>query len=272
MKRDEHRAGGREVEWWQDGGGFFGKPYMEGDDSIEGFRAEPMSLLERTRSEVEGIINLLGLAGRQRVLDVPCGYGRHSNELARRGFDVVGVDINREELAVARRSSVGGAGAVRFETCDMRDIRYREEFDVVLNLFFSFGFFESDEDNDGCIRRFHEALRPGGRFVMHTDVHIPRLLRGEHKFQETRSLRSGRVLRIDERFDAGRCRIEGTWTLQDPDGSSIALRRYSQRVYTYDEFAEKCRAAGFGAVRGWADWDGGGLEDTSDMMIIVATK
>lgn len=259
------------LEWWQDGGGFFGRGYMEGDDSIEGFRAEPMSLAERTRSEVDGVMRLLGLRAGQRVLDVPCGYGRHSNELGRRGLEVVGVDVNREELEVARRAS-SGAAAVHFEARDMRDLRYREEFDAVLNLFFSFGFFESDEDNDGCIRRFQEALRPGGRFVMHTDVNVPRLLRGEHKCQETRNLRSGRVLRIAERFDPDRCRIEGTWSLLGPGGAAEPLRAYSQRVYTYDEFADKCRAAGFRSVRGCADWDGAPLVDTSDVMIVVATK
>jgi len=271
VKRSRNEVGDEAVEWWADGGGFFGKRYMEGDNSVEGFRAEPMALSERTRCEVDGVVRLLGLEKGRRILDVPCGYGRHSIEFSRRGFDVVGVDINHEELEVARGLAVASESVV-FERCDIRDIRYREEFDAIVNLFFSFGFFDADDDNELCVRRFHNALRPGGRFLMHTDVHIPRLLRGEHKFTECRRLRSGKQLLIDERFDTKRRRIEGSWTLLDPDGGETTLRAYSQRVYTYDEFAGVCKSAGFSSVNGYGDWDGRALENSCDIMIVVATK
>src|SRR5438445_13281208 len=92
----------KQKEWWEDGGVFFGRGYMEGDDSYEGYLSNPMTLAERTRQEVDGLVELLALQANQRILDCPCGYGRHSLALASRGFQVVGIDINKEELNIAR--------------------------------------------------------------------------------------------------------------------------------------------------------------------------
>jgi Mycolic acid cyclopropane synthetase len=91
--------------WWHSDGGFFGREYMRGDDSHEGFlTAQQLDLQARTRREVDGITKLLNLSIGALVLDCPCGYGRHSIELAARGLSVVGIDINEEHLAAATRA------------------------------------------------------------------------------------------------------------------------------------------------------------------------
>ena len=86
--------------WFEDGGGFFGRYYIEGDNSIEGYLRNPMTLEERTQREIDGVVKLLDLRAGDRVLDCPCGYGRHSPELGSRGFDGVGCDIE----VLARRT------------------------------------------------------------------------------------------------------------------------------------------------------------------------
>ena len=132
----------REKKFWEDGAGFFGKPYMEGDNSIEGYLSTPLRLEERTARELAGVIKLMELKPGDRVLDCPCGYGRHSIGLAKRGFRVVGSDINSEMLEQAMESSQGLSN-LSFAKENMRFINYSNEFDAVINLFFSFGFFES---------------------------------------------------------------------------------------------------------------------------------
>src|SRR5205823_1244030 len=91
------------IPYWEDGAGFFGTKYMEGDDSLEGFLSTPHTLSMRTARELEGVMRLLSLSEAASILDCPCGYGRHSIPLAKKGFEVIGSDINREMLDAARR-------------------------------------------------------------------------------------------------------------------------------------------------------------------------
>jgi len=91
-------------DWWSEKSGFFGKFYMTGDDSIEGYHEfEKMSQDERTAEEVRGVIRLCNLKNGEKVLDCPCGWGRHSIMLAKKGFNVVGSDINDFELNIASK-------------------------------------------------------------------------------------------------------------------------------------------------------------------------
>lgn len=88
--------------WYDNGAGFFGTKYIEGDDSFEGFTTAPQTLSMRTVHEVEGIERLLSLRPGDSVLDCPCGYGRHSISLAEKGYKVLGSDINQEMLAAGK--------------------------------------------------------------------------------------------------------------------------------------------------------------------------
>jgi ubiquinone/menaquinone biosynthesis C-methylase UbiE len=258
-------------KFWEDGAGFFGKPYMEGDNSVEGYLTTPLTLEERTGRELAGIITLLGLKPGGRILDCPCGYGRHSIGLAKQGFQVLGSDINSEMLERARENSKGVSG-VNFAQENMQVINYSDEFDAVINLFFSFGFFETEEENDHVLRNFFRALKPGGKFMMHTDINIPRIISGDYKLHERRKLVNGNQLEIVESYYPESKRLKGQWILIDSDGTRRELPQYSHRIHTFEEFADVCRANGFASVEGYGDWDGSPLTDASEDMIVVAQK
>jgi ubiquinone/menaquinone biosynthesis C-methylase UbiE len=244
---------------------------MEGDDSIEGFLSTNMTLQMRTDREVEGVIKLLSIETGDRILDCPCGYGRHSIALARRGFQVVGSDINSEMLAPALQRSQG-MDNIRFVKENMQDLTYLKEFDAVTNLFFSFGFFETEAENNDVLRRFYNALKPGGRFLMHTDVNVPHLESTHYKFHETRSLVTGNTLEINERYDASDQRLYGQWTLISPEGIRKELTPYKHIIYTYESFAEICRTVGFVNIRGYGDWEGTVVRNDSEEMMVLAEK
>lgn len=258
-------------EWWEEHAGFFGYGYMEGDNSFEGYLEQPMTLAERTAREVDGIINLLDLQQFQCVLDCPCGYGRHAIDLARRGMQVIGADINSQELQVAYQSS-SALPNVQFIKNDMRYLYFHAHFDAVINMFYSFGFFETDDENFQVLRNFYNALKPGGKFLMHTDVNIPRILSGKYKSAEQRRLYSGKRLEIIDTYDPNRKRIDGRWTLIHPDGRLESLTAYSMRVYTREEFTNWCYEVGFTNVVAYGSWDGIALTDDTEDMIIVAQK
>lgn len=260
-----------EKEWWEEDAGFFGRGYMEGDNSREGYLEQPLTLAQRTENEVNGIINLLKLQPGQRVLDCPCGYGRHSIALAQRGMEVIGADINTEELQVACQC-VSNLHNVQFIKNDMRHLFFHDYFDAVINMFYSFGFFKTDEENIQVLRNFYNALKPGGLFLMHTDVNIPRIMSGKYKCHERRNLCGGKVLEIIDTYDTETRRINGIWRIFHPDNRVEELAPYSVRVYTNEEFTEWCHTVGFRRVTAYGSWDGAPLTEESEDMMIVAEK
>lgn len=100
------------------------------------------------------------------VLDIGCGRGRHARILARRGYDVTGIDLSQRaiEEARARAKTDSFAGALSFRTGDMREPACEACADGVVNLFTSFGYFESDAENQQALAAVTTALRPGGWF------------------------------------------------------------------------------------------------------------
>lgn len=98
-----------------------------------------------------------------RVLDLACGRGRHSIELHRLGYEVVGIDLAEESIEEARKSETEG---LEFFVHDMRKLYWANHFDAVFNLFTSFGYFHDPADDQQTINSVHDALRPGGHFVL----------------------------------------------------------------------------------------------------------
>jgi SAM-dependent methyltransferase len=140
-----------------------------------------MSWVEHTREEVDFVVRALGLRGNERILDLACGFGRHSLELARRGFRVVGVDFTEEYVQDARASARAESLGVEFLLGDVREVAYREEFDVVLNMADgAIGYFETEEENLRLFDAIAAALRPGGKHLLgvcsadHARKHFPR--------------------------------------------------------------------------------------------------
>jgi len=98
-----------------------------------------------------------------RMLDVACGKGRHSIYLAAMGFDVTGIDLSPESIAIAKESE---SENLHFEVHDMRE-RFKENyFDYAFNFFTSFGYFDTDHENEKAIKTIAYALKPGGTFVI----------------------------------------------------------------------------------------------------------
>lgn len=146
-----------------------------------GLEIKNMSWVENTVNEVDHIIKLCGLQGGERILDLACGYGRHSLEFAKRGYDVVGIDITKiyieDAVAAARANGLDNAD---FICCDIRDVSFSAEFDVVLNLADgAIGYLENDEENLKIFDIIARSLKCGGHHVCdivsgeYADAHFP---------------------------------------------------------------------------------------------------
>lgn len=125
------------------------------------------SWIEDTENQVNFIINTLSLTGKERILDLACGFGRHSLSFARKGFSVVGVDITKDYIDDAIKTAKSSFLDVDFIRADIRDLQYDNEFDVALNLADgAIGYLENDEENLKIFDVIARALKPGGKHFM----------------------------------------------------------------------------------------------------------
>ena len=120
---------------------------------------------ERTDAEVNAIVQLLGLDQPLDILDLACGFGRHTNRLAVRGHRMTGIDAEPGFLEKAQRQANVLGVSVDYQKGDMRRLDLDSTFDVVLLLFTAFGYFE-DNENLLVLQKICKALRPGGRFLL----------------------------------------------------------------------------------------------------------
>jgi SAM-dependent methyltransferase len=111
---------------------------------------------------LDTLINKLKLAPGSTILDVACGKGRHSIYLNSRGFDVTGFDLSAESIQHDKKFE---NDKLHFYLHDMREVFRSNYFDLVLNLFSSFGYFEKERDNIRCLIANATALKPDGMFV-----------------------------------------------------------------------------------------------------------
>lgn len=125
------------------------------------------SWVEDTKQQIDFIIKTLDLRKDQRILDLACGFGRHSLELSRRGFQVVGADITRAYITDAENTAKKEGLSARFIRSDIRDLKFNQEFDVVLNLADgAIGYLENDSENLKIFDVIADALKPGGKHFM----------------------------------------------------------------------------------------------------------
>ena len=157
------------------------KPSPKWYKEIWSFDIQDMSWVEYTKDEIDFIIAIMELSGSERILDLACGFGRHAMELAKRGFSVVGVDITTEYINEARRISSLEKLNTEFICADLRDVSFKKEFDVVLNMADgAIGYLENDEENLKIFDLIAASLKKNGKHFMnicnaeHAKMHFPK--------------------------------------------------------------------------------------------------
>jgi len=216
-------------------------------------------------SEVGWILGHVRPPAGGRVLDAPCGFGRHSLALARRGFEVTGVDLSETELQRAKERAAAVGLPLQLVRQDMRDMEFSGEFDLALNLFSSIGFFTDDEDRL-LLDRFCTALKPGGAFVLDTrnrDAVI-------HDVTPEESVRlSEGTARVKNRFDVRTSRLQQDWWLED---EHHRLGQLEIRLYSAHELLRMLRPERWSQVELFGGLDGRPFVLGSPRIVLVAAK
>jgi SAM-dependent methyltransferase len=124
---------------------------------------------ERTAKEADFIEGILRIKPPARILDVPCGEGRLSIELASRGYKVTGVDFNKHFLMTGETIARKEGLVIVWHQGDMRDLHWKDAFDAVICMWQSFGYFD-DQGNQEFIKAVSRSLKKGGHFLLDTQA------------------------------------------------------------------------------------------------------
>ncbi len=204
---------------------------------------------------VDFIEEVCFLSSSDRVLDLACGGGDQAMVLARRGYEVVGIDIAPSLVEHARDQFAENDLRGEFFVGDMREISYREEFDVVLILSGSFGFFGPEEDAE-LLNGTYRALRPGGRvFVMFTSANMePFHERTWHRTEEGFNL-------VETWFDSKQCVRRSRPQIITEEGRIIKPKTQEGyhadeaiHCYTVPQMTEMLEGAGFEGVESFSEF------------------
>ncbi len=243
-----------DTAWWD---GYFDESFI---DIYRDFLTP-----QRTEREIEGLREMVPVEDGAEVLDLACGWGRHSIALARAGFRVTGLDWSETLLARARKRAAAAALAVDFVRGDMREVPWTERFGLVLSLYSSLGYFLSDEEDLRVLRGARAALKPDGVFVLET-MHRDHIVGGfaERDWWETEG---GATVWVEREFDA----VEGVsreWTRWSKGGRG-GEKYHELRIRTATEWDRLLRAAGLIPVDWYGDWELAPFIHSSEDLIVV---
>ena len=245
------------AEWFRDA---FGTEYL----SLYSHRDE-----DEARATVSTILGATGLGPGARVLDSPCGAGRHSRQFAAEGLRVDALDLSLPLLRVAARSPVARAAApTRLLRADLRHIPLAAgRYDLVANLFSSIGYFEDESDNQRVIDELGRMLAPGGILVIDT-MNEP-YVRATLVAQSQRETTDGLLVRETRAIRGAPPRVIKESVVDGP-GRSPGRFVESVRLYTARELEESLGNAGLEPIGRLGDYAGGAWTPASPRLVVFA--
>lgn len=215
---------------------------------------------------VESIISITNIKNKSKILDIACGAGRHSIEFAKKGFIVTAFDLSKNLLNNAKVNAQKADVNIDFIRADIRNFYIDVKFDLVLNLFTSFGYFESDEENFKVFKTAYDHLNENGFFVF--DYFNKKYLE--------ENLTPNSISRIEDEEIIQNRRIEKGRVIKDiiikKNGREEHFNE-SVKIYSLDEIKSRLKSTNFNIKNIFGSFDGTKFdENLSDRIIIIARK
>lgn len=207
------------------------------------------ALDERAETEFGFLQDILNLESTRKVLDLACGYGRHTNQFAKYGCIVTGIDKYMGFLDIAKKKAKEMNVSVEYIKQDMRELNYENEFDIITLLFTAFGYF-SDEENTAVLERIFKALKSGGQFVLDIQ-NKDNILR---TFSDVNIEESGEDLMVSQHtyeVSTGRMIVNRFYIL---NGKRIDASHFV-RVYSFPEIKMILEKVGFKVIKTFGAYD-----------------
>ncbi len=222
-------------DWWRR---IFNSMYLKTDSDV----VEDKSI---TSYELDMFTGILNLTQDQTILDLACGQGRHSLELARRGFThVYGLDRSHYLINKARQANQNEGLPVIFREGDARKLPYTtDNFDVVMILGNSFGYFESMDDDIKILKEVLRILKPQGRFLI--DVADGNYLRGNYSPRSWEWLDKNHFVCRERSLAGDNQRLISREVISNIKKGVIVDQFYAERLYTRENLKEILYESGF---------------------------
>lgn len=206
---------------------------------------------------------------RPRVFDICCGVGRHARPLAARGCEVIGVDLAAKNIQAATEQTEkdGLSDRCRFHQADIRTFDPPRDCDLAINIFTSFGYFESDRADAVLLAKAAESLRPGGRFIL--DVLNREAAIAGFKPREKRGSPGNYVIE-ETRLDLQTGHLRSHWTFVR--GKHKGEHHIRIRLYALHELIDMAGQHGLRFVEACGDFTGRPYGRQTPRCIFVAEK
>jgi SAM-dependent methyltransferase len=223
--------------------------------------------------EVEQLLRLVGARAGTRVLDLCCGPGRHAIELAARGHLVTGVDRTQRYLEEARAEAERRAVSVEWVEEDMRRFVRPGAFDLAVNLYTSFGYFEDPLDDQRVLEHLRESLVRGGALVL--EMVGREVLARRWRARDWEESAAGLLLE-ERKLEDDWAWIETRFVLWSGTagaaGAERSEHRIRHRLFSGSELKAQLLAAGFEEVRLFGDFDGSPYGLDAARLVAVARR
>lgn len=227
------------TEWWRT---LFNSVYLKTDGDV-------VENDQNTIREIDTVIRVTGLEPNDRILDLCCGQGRHSLELARRGFShVTGLDRSRYLIRLARQRARKQNLSVVFREGDARQIRLPEaSFHCVLLLGNSFGYFERAEDDVKVLAMCKRVLVSGGTLVL--DITDGDWMRDHYDPRSWEWIDQNHFVCRERSLSTDRQRLISREVVTHVERGVIIDQFYAERLYNTQTLQSLLAQAGFEAIR-----------------------
>ena len=247
-----------DIPWYQD---FFDNYYLETyKELLDYFDPE---------KEIDFLIDVLELPDKAKILDLCGGHGRHALPLAKRGYDTTILDLNKDFLEKAKREAEKKVVKIKTLHKDARRIPFKEKFDAVVNLFTSFGYLESDEENFKIVRQAYKSLKPGGKFLM--DVINKTWILKNYRERDWRKA-GDLILLVQRKFDKQKSRNIVNFIIIDTKNCKVFNTGQNIRLYSYADLESIFLRAGFKITGRYGKLGKEEFTDKSCRIVIIGEK
>jgi ubiquinone/menaquinone biosynthesis C-methylase UbiE len=223
--------------------------------------------LKNASSEIDKLISLVDIESKTNVLDLGCGIGRHSLELARRGFLVTGVDRTKSYLENAEKIAKEEDLTIEFILGDMRTFTRLDTYQLAISMFTTFSYFEDPEEDKKTLRNIYTSLKKGGKFVLEMmGKEVLARIFLEKEWQENNDVFFLQERKVSKDWSW----MQGRWILFK-EGKKYEYN-VDHRLYSGMELTELLKNVGFSKIKIYGGLEGSPYDNHANRIVAVAEK
>ncbi|MBR6296576.1 MAG: class I SAM-dependent methyltransferase [Treponema sp.] len=220
------------------------------------------------KAVAESVCSIAGLKKGAKVLDAGCGPGRISVELSLLGMDVTGVDMIQPYLDAAEETAKDEGTELELVKADLRSFCRENQYDAAVNLFTSFGYCDTREEDFAIVENILKSLKPGGTFILECvsrETAIRYYTDGEW-FE-----RAGKTVLTDFSVVGAWEGLRSRWILIDGDGKRME-HEFVQRLYSAPELRDRLLQMGFSRAEVFGGFERTPYDQNAKTMVLVGVK